>query len=800
MKPYENTALSPQERARLLLAEMSLEEKIFQLGCAFPRGLKDDRAMEACALGIGQVSTLEMRNLETAQACADFQKEYQKIIMERSPHNIPAIFHMEGLCGPLFQGTTSFPAGIARASGWDPALEREIGNVVGRQERAVGITQTFAPVLDVARDPRMGRQGESYGEDSTLAACLGAAYTAGIQSEKTDGRRSDAVAKHFLGFHQSAGGIHGAHCDIPTRVLREIFAKPFQAAITESQLQGIMPCYCVINGEPVHASGALLTELLRDEMGFNGLTVSDYGAIGNIYRSQHAAESMEEAGAAALEAGMDMELQCREGYTEALIPMIESGKLSLNLVDRAVERVLTAKFRMGLFEHPFALTGVELKSRLHREEDGALSLRSARESLVLMKNDGILPIASKVRKIAIIGPHAANARYLFGGYTHMDMAVASLAANVSMAGIAHKPWQNGVYDPIPGTPIQPDTDSRFDDVLRRQKPECDNLLEGLKKALPNVEISYACGYPIAGDDCSGYGEAISLAQEADLVILTLGGKYGSSSVASMGEGVDASDIGLPECQERCIEKLVELGKPLVGIHFNGRPISSDIADRCLNAILEAWAPSEMGAQAIAEVLTGKINPSGKLPVTVARHAGQLPIYYNHPYGSMWSQGESIGFQNYVDLPHTPRYPFGFGLSYTSFSYSGLHVDKTELLPEERLELSCNVKNIGAVCGTEIVQFFIRDPYATMVRPIQELAGFARVELSPGEEKTVKFSARLSQFAFLDKKMQWKVEKGEMEIRLGSSSQDIRLIGRFRILEDRLVDGKVRGFYAETVVE
>lgn len=796
---YLDPSASPAQRAKDLLERMSLEEKIAQLSCAFPRELGDDKAMSGCKLGIGQVSCLEMRNLETTEDCARFQREYQKTIMEKSPHHIPAIFHMEGLCGPLFQGGTSFPAGLARASGWDAELEREIGSSVGRQERAMGITQTFAPVLDIARDPRMGRQGETYGEDPALAACLGAAFTKGIQAGETDGRHSDAVAKHFLGFHQSAGGIHGSHCDIPERPLREIFAKPFQAAVTESELQGIMPCYCVINGEPVHGSRALLTELLREKMGFSGLTVSDYGAIGNIYRSQHAAESMTDAGAAALRAGMDMELQCQECYTDDLIPLFREGKLEVSLLDQAVKRVLTAKFRMGLFEHPFALAGEELETQLADEKDSVLSLKSARESLILLKNDGTLPISKEVKRIAVIGPHAANARYFFGGYTHMDMAVASLAAGVSMAGIEPKPWQKGIYTPIPNTPIQPDDDPRFDEVLRRQKPGCKNLLEGLKEEFPGAEIIYSAGYPIAGDDCSGHREALAAAEDADLVILTLGGKYGSSTVSSMGEGIDSSTIGLPECQEHFIEEVAKLGKPLVGVHFNGRPISSDTADEHLNAVLEAWAPAETGAEAICEVLSGKFNPCGKLPVTVARNAGQIPIYYNHPYGSMWSQGESVGFQNYVDLPHTPRYPFGFGLSYTTFRYSDIRISKEAFLPEETLRVSCTVKNTGSAAGTEIVQFYIRDPYASMARPIQELAGFARVELSPGEEKSVSFTMRLSQLAFLDKEMRWKVEKGGYEVLIGASSQDIRLTGSFQVTEDGFVDGKTRGFYAETEV-
>ena len=288
-------------------------------------------------------------------------------------------------------------------------------------------------------------------------------------------------------------------------------------------------------------------------------------------------------------------------------------------------------------------------------------------------------------------------------------------------------------------------------------------------------------------------------RDADLILMVIGGKHGTSSIASMGEGVDSTDIGLPECQEKLIAQLKELNIPMVGIHFNGRPVSSDVADQNLDAILECWNPSECGAQAIVDVLRGAYNPSGKLPITVARSAGQLPIYYNHPHGSSWHQGGSVGFTDYVDMTHLPRYHFGFGLSYTAFAYSNLQLSNKELLPTDTLEVSCNVRNTGSLSGTEIVQLYVSDPFASMCRPVQELAGFARVELEPGEEKNVTFRMKLSQLAFLDREMRWKVEKGELKIRIAASSEDIRLEDHVNITEDAYVEGKSRGFWAKTSV-
>lgn len=795
MEKYLNTALSARERAEDLLGKMSLEEKMGQVNCLFPYGDNWEIVKKNAEHGIGEVSTLEVRSIKSLEEAAQWQRKIQKMVMEQSEHHIPAIFHMEGLCGPFIQDSTSFPSGIARGASWDPALEEEVARTVGRQELACGITRVLAPVLDISRDSRMGRQGETYGEDPALASAMGAAYTKGIQEGGIGGRHAESAAKHFLGFHGSQGGIHGANCDIPDRLLDEVYGKPFQAAVRESNLRGIMPCYCSINGEPVSASRKILTDLLRGEMGFDGVCVSDYGAVGNVHNVQKIGESVTEAGYLCMEAGMDVEMQTCAGFNEELRERFRSGKADIQILDQAVRRVLEAKFRMGLFEHPFALDGEDLKRAFHDGKDREISLKAALESMVLLKNNGVLPLKKGIRKIAVVGCHARNARSFFGGYTHLSMEEAVHAAANSIAGLESGTVEGKQIPMVPGTQIQSDETEEFDQILRQQKPGCRSLLEELRAKLPDVEFLYSYGYPVAGDDLSHIDEALETVRQADLVILTLGGKHGSCSVATMGEGVDGTNINLPVCQDTFIRRAAELGKPMVGVHFDGRPISSDTADQYLDAILEAWNPAETGAEAVVKVLTGEYNPGGKLPLCVAGNAGQIPVYYNHPNGSSWHQGESIGFQNYVDMLHTPRYFFGYGMSYTEFSYSDLTLDRKEIGPDEKIRISVAVSNTGERDGEEVVQMYFRDVFASMTRPVKELAGFCRLPLRAGEKKRVTFLMEASQTAFLDRAMEWKIEKGEIEIQVGSSSEDIRLKDSFQIREDCRIRGKDRAFYA-----
>ena len=796
---YQDQALSPEQRAQALLEELSLPEKMAQVRGIFPfgPGWDDWEAISRqTKYGIGQVSTLQMRDMATKEECCAWQRKIQEIVMENSPHHIPAAFHMEGLCGAFIQDSLSLPSGIARGAGWDPDLEEQLGRAVSRQEAACGITQTLAPVLDVARDPRMGRHGEPYGEDPTLVAAMGTAYLKGLQAEKTAGRETEGTAKHFLAFHNSQGGIHGTHSLTTSRELREVYGKPFQAAIAKGGLKGVMPCYCLIDGEPVHASKKLLTGLLREEMGFTGVTVSDYSGVAHTHEDQHVEETMEEAALRCMEAGMDVELPSEHGYSEGLEELFATGKADMAVLDQAVLRVLTAKFRTGLFDHPFALEGKELDSAFFDNGDRELTLCSARESLVLLKNNGVLPIREKKLTIALIGPQADHANKFFGGYTHLAMAESTYAVRTSIAGVEQEGADGSGVRFVPGTQIQSDETPEIQAVLKHQKPGCKSLLQELRDRLPEARILYAYGYPVAGEDDSGCEEALAQIAQADVAVLTLGGKHGTCSIASMGEGVDATDINLPPCQERFLRQAASLGKPLIALHLDGRPISSDVADQCCAAILECWSPAEAGAQAICDVLLGSYNPGGKLPVSVAYNAGQVPVYYGHPWGSGWHQSESIGFPDYVDCPHRPRYPFGFGLSYTSFAYSGLEISRKEVPAGESVEIVFNVENTGPVPGDEVAQLYISDVYANMTRPVKELAGFARVHLEPGEKKRLVFTLHTSQLAFLDQDMKWKIEHGKIRVEAAASSDDVRLSGSFRIDGDLWIEGKEREFWAE----
>jgi beta-glucosidase len=794
--PWMQTGLDPRQRAGLLLAELTLDQKMAQITCYCPADIADTADFtERCTHGVGEVSCLEVRSARTRDEVTAFQHRVQSEAMAASGHGIPAVFHMEGLCGAYLPGATSFPSGLGRGSSWDVELEQQIAAIVGRQERAVGITHTFAPVLDVSRDPRMGRHGESYGEDPTLVAALGVAATRGLQAADEDGRRTEAVAKHFIASHHTTGGIHGAQVDVSERLLQEVYGKPFQAAITEAGLLGVMPSYNSVAGVPVSGSVRLLTSLLREEMRFDGLVVSDYCAIGNMHTVQHVAESMPAAGVAALRAGLDVELHLVQAFGDELRDRFATGRADIALLDRAVRAMLTAKFRMGLFEHPFAPDPGTRDVRFDAPGDAEVALRSAQESLVLLRNDGTLPLSPDVRTIAVIGCHATSARFFFGGYTHYSMAEAMLAVNSSMAGITTERDNRAISETVPGTTIEVSAAPAYEELLQQQKPGIRSLLDELRSRLPDAEVTWAYGYPIAGGDDSGHAAALAAAAEADVVLLTLGGKHGTASIASMGEGIDATDINLPRCQEELIGKLAVLGVPLIGVHLDGRPVSSDAADRHLSALVEAWSPAEGGAAAILDVLTGALDPSGRLPVSVARNAGQVPVHYDHLYGSAWHQGESVGFADYVDAPHTPRYPFGHGLSYTTFAYTGLQISAAEVAPTGSVDITLTLTNTGERDGTEVVQLYVRDRYASVSRPVLELAGFRRVALEAGSSTQVTFRLAMSQLAFLGSDLRWRVEAGQVDVLLGASSEDTRLVGSLTITEDALVDGAGRAFYA-----
>ncbi|MGN0814793.1 MAG: glycoside hydrolase family 3 N-terminal domain-containing protein [Candidatus Coproplasma sp.] len=801
MEKYKDKRFSAKERAEDLLSVMSLDEKMAQVQCYFYRPDELYRLERDYPFGVGEVSCLEMRTAETIDEAIALQINMQRLVLKNSPHKIPAIFHMEGLCGLLLKDAVSFPCGLGRAASFDTRLEEEIGKIVGRQASAMGISHILAPVLDVSFNPRFGRYGETYGEDASLVSAMGVAYVNGLNSEEDKQLKTEGVAKHFLGSHENVAGIHTTTSYISQRKLREVYAKPFQAAISEGGLMGIMPCYNSQDGVPVSSSSYFLTDLLRDEMGFGGVTLSDYGAIEKLYLEYKTCATREEAGYKAMQAGMDFELHYVACYGEELKNKFANGEADIAVLDRAVLRILQTKFRMGLFENPFALQGADFDKLYYGGNSGNASEKSADESLVLLKNDGILPIKSSPKRIAVIGYHANTIRSMFGGYTHLSMAEGLKADLATMAGIADNgKVERKNYPNYPDTNITDEAPffDEFEKLAKTFYPGTPTLYESIKNAFPESEVLYSYGYDFCGTETKYFRKALALARSCDLVILTLGGKHGTGKASSMGENVDATSINLPPCQEEFIKKVAAVNTKIVGVHFDGRPISSDNADRYLNAIIEAWSPSEYGAKAVCKALKGGLNPSGKLPVTVARNAGQTPIVYNREHGSDYSRENPFGVEGYADCLYTPRYVFGYGLSYTKFVYSDLSISLNETC-DESICIKCKIKNVGDCFGEEIVQLYFEDVLSSVVRPNKELAGFARVKLMPDESKWVKFTLNSSQLAFLDENYKWKVEAGEYKIFVGASSEDNRLTGTVELKQSRFIEGKSRAFYAQTEV-
>lgn len=806
---YLSKAYTAEERAEDLLQRLSLDEKMAQIVgfiCQTVTSEQDvQKLKQMIPNGVGQISALPMAYIKNAEDVRKTQRILQTMTMEQSKYHIPAVFHNEGLCGASVIGGTVFASGIGRGASFDPLLEEKIGAVTARQELAFGFTQVLCPVLDIARDPRHGRFGEAYGEDPTHVAQMGTAHVRGQRSVEVSGQKVGTCAKHYMGYHLSQGGINTAHMEIGPRNIREVHGKPFQAAISKAGLPTVMPCYNASENGPVSSSKEMLTTILREEMGLSGIAISDYGAVANVHRRQHVCETMEEAGYKALCAGMDVELPMPVGFGAGLKQMFLDGRADMAVLDRAVKRVLTEKFKMGVFDQPFGASDEEFAQAYHQPEDEAISLASAREALVLLKNNGILPLKKKLKKIAIIGPQANWANYYFGGYSMLSGLETAAAAATSQAGFEQNSTSGkSAAIMIPGTNVQFCETEVFQELLNHYHPNCPSLFAYLKDMLPDTQLVYAHGYHIIGNNEDEFEEALKACAGADVILLTLGGKNASGTIATIGEGVDSADINLPACQDKFIAEASKLGIPMVGIHFDGRPISSDTADMCLDAILEAWNPGPYAAQAISEVLLGIVDPSGKMPVSTAYSAGQLPLYYNHPHGSAWHQGDGVGFQNYVGLTHEPRYPFGYGLSYTSFEYSELTINeigdgKCQVAPNSMVSIRCKVRNVGAVKGTEVVQLYVSDPFATMPRPVQELAGFARVELEPGEAKWIEFALSPSQLAFLTEDMHWKIERGDISVMIGGSSVDQPLQGCFYIAEDAYVIGQKREFYAEASV-
>lgn len=796
MEKYRNPALPIQERVEDLMERMTLREKVFQLTCVYGYGGMIDYSQ--LGEGIGQVG-MSCGKL-TPEENVELVNTVQKYLLEKTRLGIPAMFHVETLNGGSLAQATTYPIPIGLAASFDDEIVGKMGNQIRREMLAVGQKMALAPVLDISRDPRWGRQCETYGECPTLTAVMGSAYVSGIQGEPGPEGMS-ACAKHFLGYSASEGGLNMSGAHIGPRELQEVYAKPFAAAIQNAGLKGVMNCYLAVDGEPIVGMRKYLTDLLRGKLGFDGVVVADYGSIDKLSDVFGVARDSAEAGAMALEAGLDVETPMRVCLNDEFIDRVQSGEVSLELVDTALRRHLTLKFELGLFENPYAdLEAV--KRYYHCSEHMDTAYKLACESMILLKNEGgILPLQDK-KRIAVIGPNAGALRPLFGSYTYpafyagMRKILLGTASSMGLEGVEAQEEQKAFLQQM--LSAMPEVE----DLIQNDYPTAKRVFEAISQsAFPDACVEYALGCDNLEKDESGFNEALEKAANSDVIIFVCGGRSGSDEGCTMGENVDSCNIGLPGSQEKLMRALGETGKPLVIVHMDGRPLSSVWAKEHAAAILEAWHPGQMGAQAIADTLFGRNVPGGKLPVTVARHAGQVPVYAEQPRGSgVCGRGRANNeiTQGYVDEPGFPLYPFGFGLSYTSFEITDYCVSGLTMTSNDNVVVSCKVTNTGCRAGAEVVQLYFTDRAASVVRPNKELAGFARVELQPGESKEVGFRFYADETALLDRQLRWIVEAGEVEFLVGNSSENLVSVGTVNVTTSRQLENGRRHYFAERV--
>jgi len=755
-----------------LLNQMTLNEKLAQIRSYWIFDLQTEGELDLKQVesklkhGIGQISRLAGASTMNPHSAAKAANSLQRFLVEKTRLGIPAIIHEECCSGAMVLGGTVYPQMIGLASSFQPELAEQMASAIRKQLRAIGAQQALGPVLDISRDPRWGRVEETFGEDPTLVSHFGMSYIRGLQGEDL-AEGIIATGKHFVGHSLSQGGLNCGPVNTGPRDLWDIFLAPFQAAIRDAGLASIMNAYPEVDGEVVAASRRILTVLLRERLGFDGLVVSDYETIIMIHNFHNAAADKSIAACMALNAGIDVELPTIQCYGDPLEAALDAGEISLDLVDSAVRRHLQKKFEVGLFDQPFVNEGRTIEVF---ETDGqrALARELARKSMVLLKNDGLLPLNKTIGTLAVIGPNADDGRNQLGDYSY-----ASILEYMQM--VLPK---NSSFVKIDGA------------ALADQSVKVTTVLDGIRRTVSSkTKILFARGCDFLDNNREGFSEAVRAAQRADAVVLVLGDRSGMALGCTTGETRDSADLHLPGVQEELARAILASGKPVAVVLVNGRPFAIPWLDEHANALLEAWLPGEEGGAAVADILFGAANPGGKLPLTFPRHVGQLPIFYNHkPSGR-----RSYWYGDYVSEKVAPLYPFGYGLSYTSFEYSNLTIQRTQATQGESLDVSFNITNTGPVAGDEVVQLYIRDEFATIPRPVKELKGYQRLTLQPGETLMVTFHLPVNQLAFYDENLDLVLEPGKVDIMVGSSSEDIRLCGAFEITGGKKMVVKERVF-------
>lgn len=799
---------SPLQRADALLSQMTLDEKAMQLSATIPipllgvDGLIESQATKLLGSGIGHVSAIGLFGHKSPGTIARTVNSIQRFLIERTRLGIPAIFHNEALNGVLAPDFTVFPTAIGLAATWDPEAVEAMADLTRRQMRSVGLLQALSPVMDVARDARWGRVHETYGEDPYLVSAMSVAFTKGLQgADLRDG--VIATAKHFLGYAMTEGGQNMAATQVTARELREVYARPFAAAIELAGLASIMNSYSEVDGIPVGASKEILTGLLRDEMGFEGTVVSDYQTVAMLHARQNVARDYAEAGALALAAGLDVELPAVVGYGSHLADQVRAGVVAEEVLDTAVRRVLRDKFALGLFERPYVDDDpIVLAETAHQGVHLAHQLAS--ESLTLLKNDGsILPLSTQVRRIAIVGPHADEVAFAFPGYTY-PVALAMLGGMMSGAdgAMAGLDALGGEMPPEAIAAVGAEFGAALavgpEDYIR-QRNGAISLADAIRELVPGAEVTVVPGCGVLDSEPHDIEAAAAAAADADVVIAAIGGRGGWFFGANTeGEGSDSADIELPRMQRALLDALAATGTPVVGVLSTGRPMALAESLPSLSALVHAYYGGQQGTRAVAQALFGITNPGGKLPYSMPRHTGQVPIYAGQHNGSGYRRTASDMHKGYRDLPATPLFAFGHGLSYTSFGYSGLTLTGTTVESAGAIEISVAIENTGTVTGDEVVQLYVSDTATGLVRPAQELAGFRRITLAPAEVQTVTFSVRMDQLGYLGlDRTGFVIEPGPIGVLVGSASDDIRARGSFEVVGPTVRLGGKRSFLSES---
>jgi beta-glucosidase len=746
---YKNPSLPVETRTQDLLSRMTLEEKVGQLLC--PLGWEMYEKRDGKVQHSGKFENI-IKEKQVGMLWATFRADpwtkktianglnpalaaeagnaLQRYVMENTRLGIPLFLAEESAHGHMAIGTTVFPTGIGQAATWNPDLIQEMAAVIAKEIRLQGAHIGYGPLLDLSRDPRWSRVEESYGEDPVLTARMGSAFAKGAGAGNIhENHAVISTLKHWVAYGVPEGGHNGNTALIGVRELQENFLPPFKAAIDAGALS-VMTAYNAIDGIPCSANAYLLTDILRNTWRFKGFSVSDLGSIEGISNSHYVAETVAEAAILAANAGLDADLG-GNAYPH-LIAAVRDDKIKEAVIDTAVCRILRLKFKMGLFEHPYVYPDTA-KEIVRSVPHVRLARKVAQEAIVLLKNkDRLLPLSRELT-VAVIGPNADNIYNMLGDYT--------------------APQDSGVVNTV---------------------------LAGIRAKINPAQIRYAKGCAIRDTSHSEIREAVRAALKADVVVAVVGGSsardfktryietgaavVSQETVSDMesGEGFDRASLDLLGHQQALLQALKATGKPLVVVYIEGRPLNMNWAAEHADALLTAWYPGQEGGHAIADALFGDYNPAGRLPISVPRHTGQIPVYYNkkNPRG-----------HDYVEMTAAPRYCFGYGLSYTTFEYRHLHIQP---LGKHEYKISLFVKNTGAYDGDEVVQLYLRDDYASTVQPIKQLKHFARIRLKKGEERKVTFVLSENDLSIIDRDMKRTVEPGKFSVMAGASSDDIRL--------------------------